>query len=100
MIENFFWPRVLQTKNYKNYYFQQDGATCHTANKVQEWLKSKFGSKFIDKKSWPPRSPDLNTCDFYLWGYLKARVYNPLPNNLEELKQILGQRLKKSEKMP
>ena len=23
---------------------------------------------------WPPRSPGLSTCDFFLWGYLKSRV--------------------------
>ena len=74
MIANIFWSKFLRTENYKNYYFQQDGAICHTANKVQEWSKSKFGAKFIDKKSWSPRSPDLNPCDFCLWGYLKAKV--------------------------
>ena len=86
MIENFFWPRVLRTKKYKKYYFQQDGASSHTANKVQKYLKSKFHEKFMDKNKWPPRSPDLNPCDFYLWGYLKSKVYNPLPKTLDELK--------------
>ena len=23
---------------------------------------------------WPPRSPDLTVCDFFLWGYVKDRV--------------------------
>jgi hypothetical protein len=68
------------------YYFQQDGASPHRGKKVQKYLKKKFGDRFIDKKTWPPRSPDLNPCDFFLWGYLKSRVYNPLPNNLDELK--------------
>lgn len=36
---------------------------------------------------WPPRSPDLTVCDFFLWGYIKDKVYvPPLPTNLEELK--------------
>ncbi|KAJ8962740.1 hypothetical protein NQ318_001138, partial [Aromia moschata] len=25
--------------------------------------------------SWPPRSPDLNPCDFFIWGDLKQKVY-------------------------
>jgi hypothetical protein len=25
---------------------------------------------------WPARSPDLCTCDYFLWGYLKAKPYN------------------------
>ena len=36
--------------------------------------------------SWAPSSPDLNPLDFFLWGYLKERVYKPLPSNLEDLK--------------
>ena len=27
MLQNFFWPKHLRTVNYKNYYFEQDGAT-------------------------------------------------------------------------
>ena len=29
---------------------------------------------------------DCNPCDFFLWGYLKERVYHPLPTNLAALK--------------
>lgn len=87
MLKNFFWPKHLRTEEYKKYYFQQDGATSHTANSVQNWLSNKFSKKFIDKHQWPPRSPDLNPCDFFLWGYLKAKVYNPLPKTLDDLKE-------------
>ena len=41
-----------------------------------------------------PRSPDLNTCDFYLWGYLKSKVYNTLPKNLDELKSNIEREIK------
>ena len=35
---------------------------------------------------WPPRSPDLTICDFFLWGYVKDRVYvPPLPATVDEL---------------
>ena len=35
---------------------------------------------------WPPRSPDLTTCDFFLWGYVKDNAYKlPLPQNVREL---------------
>ncbi|KAJ4449196.1 hypothetical protein ANN_00593 [Periplaneta americana] len=37
---------------------------------------------------WPPRSPDLTSCDFYLCNFVKDKVYVPLlPNDLDELKQ-------------
>ena len=34
------------------------------------------------------------SCDFFLWGYLKDRVYNPLPRNLEDLKQNIQTEIK------
>ena len=54
MLKTFFWPKVLRTADYKKYHFQQDGATPHTATAVQTWLGERFGTKFIDKNSWPP----------------------------------------------
>ena len=54
----------------------------------QRSSKPKFGKKLVDKNLWLPRSPDLNPCDFYLWGYLKSVVYNPLPKTLDDLKAI------------
>ena len=94
MLQNFLWPKVLRTKGYQQLYFQQDGASPHKAIVVQEWLKDKFKTRFITKDRWPPRSPDLNPCDFFLWGYLKDRVYNPLPRNLGDLKQNIQTEIK------
>jgi hypothetical protein len=36
---------------------------------------------------WPARSPDLNACDFFLWGYLKRKVYKKKPRTTVDLKQ-------------
>ena len=44
-----------------------------------------------DPKTWhytlgPLRSPDMTPCDFFLWEYVKERVYvPPLPADLDEL---------------
>jgi hypothetical protein len=95
MLETYFWRKHIQNPNFKKYYFQQDGATPHTADATQTWLKSKFSKKFVDKKMWPPRSPDLNPCDFYLWGHLKSVVYNPLPKTLDDLKANIRREIKK-----
>ena len=36
---------------------------------------------------WPPRSPDLTQCDFFLWGFVKYSVYvPPLPMSLKEFR--------------
>ena len=37
-------------------------------------------------QDWSPQSPDLNPCDFFLWGHLKERVYKPMPQNMQDLK--------------
>jgi hypothetical protein len=35
----------------------------------------------------PARLPDLNACDFFLWGYLKSKVYEKKPRTMVALKQ-------------
>ena len=87
MLQKFFWFEYIKHKNYKSYYFQQDGAPPHKHKEVQSWLKEKFGNRFVDKDLWPPRSPDLNPCDYFLWGYIKDEVYRKRPKTIEELKE-------------
>jgi len=33
----------------------------------------------------------LTTCDFFLWGYLKAKVYEQRPQTFEALKEAIPQ---------
>ncbi|KAJ4438208.1 hypothetical protein ANN_14147 [Periplaneta americana] len=42
---------------------------------------------------WPPRSPDLTTPDFFLWGYLKNRVYATRPQTLDDPKHNITQEI-------
>jgi hypothetical protein len=36
---------------------------------------------------WPPRSPDLTPCDFFLWVFVKDTVFvPPHPANLQDLR--------------
>jgi len=50
-------------------------------------LEGVFGDRTIRLGLWPARSPDLNPCDFYLWGNLKDKVYRTKPHTEEELKE-------------
>ena len=68
----------------------QDGATPHTANKVLDALHETFGDRVISRRypdakqcsvTWPAHSPDLNPCDFFLWGYPKSVEYRPKPTD-------------------
>ncbi len=50
------------------------------------FLHKFFKEHLISINLWPPRSPDLSPLDFFLWGYLKNRIYMTVPHNFEELK--------------
>jgi len=79
-------------------WFQQDGATPHTAGDVNQWLNSTFGDRFISYRTaneWPPHSPALNPLDFFLWGHLKERVYTPSPQSTDEPKRAIKQEMGK-----
>ena len=41
-----------------------------------------------------PRSPDLSTCDFFLWGYLKSHVYTHKHRTLNDLKEAIRQEIR------
>ena len=44
-----------------------------------------FGEeRTVTIRLWPPRSPGLSTCNFYLWGNLKAKVYSNNPHTIEK----------------
>jgi len=78
-------------------WFQQDGATVHTANQSMTTARNMFPghpiSLFRDVP-WPPRSPDLSTRDFFLWRYLKSRVYAHNPRTLSDLKEAIRQEIR------
>ncbi len=88
MISNFFIPELLQSgMDMSEQYFQQDGATPHTARESVQLLRTHFDNRLITNPQWPPRSPDLTPPDFFLWGALKGRVYSNNPQNLDELER-------------
>ncbi|KAJ4427421.1 hypothetical protein ANN_25043 [Periplaneta americana] len=49
---------------------------------------------------WPPRSPDLTTPDFFLWGYLKDKVYATRPQTLDDLKHNITQEIQDIDNSP
>lgn len=87
MITEFVWPE-LDGMDLDDMWFQQDGATSHTANVTLELLQEKFPGRVISKKgdvNWPPRSCDLTPLDFFLWGYVKSLVYANKPATIADL---------------
>ncbi|GFT89689.1 uncharacterized protein TNCV_3137751 [Trichonephila clavipes] len=79
---------LSKVQNYKELWFQQDGATCHTARATIELLKDTFGDRLISRfgpVNWPQRSCDLTPLDYFLWGYVKSLVYADKPQTLDHL---------------
>ena len=74
-----FQPRVV---------FQQDGAPLHWGLIVRDFLNETFPNRWIGRNGptpWPPRSPDIIPLDFFLWGYVKDRVYRKPVRDVETL---------------
>ncbi|GFV55277.1 DDE_3 domain-containing protein [Trichonephila clavipes] len=87
MITNFFIPE-LNNHDVQELWFQQDGATCHTARATIDLLKDTFGDRLISRfgpVNWPPRSCELTPLDYFLWGYVKSLVYADKPQTLDHL---------------
>lgn len=42
---------------------------------------------------WPEGSPDLDTCDYFLWGHLNAEVYKYRPADIEQLNNAILQKV-------
>ncbi|GFU56553.1 hypothetical protein TNCV_1406991 [Trichonephila clavipes] len=87
MITNFFIPE-LNNHDVQELWFQQDGATCHTARATIDLLKDTFGDRLISRfgpVNWPPRSCNLTPLDYFLWGYVKSLVYADKPQTLDHL---------------
>ncbi|GFW94503.1 hypothetical protein TNCV_2702241 [Trichonephila clavipes] len=75
MITNFFIPE-LNNHDVQELWFQQDGATYHTARATIDLLKDTFGDRLISRfgpVNWPPRSCDLtHTARLFSVGLCKV----------------------------
>ncbi|GFU78511.1 uncharacterized protein TNCV_2301231 [Trichonephila clavipes] len=82
----------VQESEPDNFIWQEDGVLLDS---VRDWLKIIVPDQWIGRKgphdkayfAYPPSSPDLTTCDFYLRGIIKDCVYLlPQPADLPNLR--------------
>ncbi|GFX38684.1 hypothetical protein TNCV_4187731 [Trichonephila clavipes] len=93
MITNFFIPE-LNNHDVQELWFQQDGATCHTARATIDLLKDTFGDRLISRfgpVNWPARSCDLTPLDYFC-----VRNYNQTSSDNYPLHDILEDSSKQS----
>lgn len=81
MIREFFAPALQRFHGHNNEtWFQQDGATSHTAAIAMQAVRGLFPGKLISKFgdiNWPPRSPDLTPMDFFYGDTLNLKFMSP-----------------------
>ena len=68
MLNEFLFTKI-EEKDIVNIWFQQDTATCHTAEATHDILRPIFEDRIISLRAdvvWPPRSYDLTPLDYYL----------------------------------
>ena len=68
----------IEEEDIGNIWFQQEGATCHTAEATLNVLRPVV--------VWPPRSCDLIPLDYYLCGAVKDKFYADKPETIDALK--------------
>ena len=96
MLKESFLPDLRRQRyTLRDTYFQHDNATPHTANATLDYLESKFQKeKIISKSLWPPRSPDITPLDFFVFGFLKSKVFQNGPTTINELKENIRQEVR------
>ncbi|GFV96488.1 uncharacterized protein TNCV_1999401 [Trichonephila clavipes] len=74
--------------------FMQDGAPPYITRCFTDVLKNHFTEECVISRQfrhlWPPRSPDLNPRDFWLWVHLKQLVSCDQPKTLPDLKDSIS----------
>lgn len=73
----------------RNMIYMHDGAPAHFARNIRDWLTEHFPDRWIGRGGpllWPARSPDLNPLDFFVWGFIKGKVYATAPQDADEVR--------------
>lgn len=97
MLQQQIVPAIqASVNNFEQIWFQQDGAPPHYGLQVRQYLDNVFPNHWIGRRGsieWPARSPDLSPLDYFLWGYVKDRVYKTKPQNLDDLRNRIQQEI-------
>ena len=87
---NEFWFTKIEEEDIGNIWFQQNGATCHTAETTLDVLGPVFEDRIISNRAnvvWPLRSCVATPLDHYLLGAAKKISVTPSkPETIDALK--------------
>ena len=72
LLDNHTFPNVRVVMGERSWWWQQDGASPHTAKATAKYLKDS-GTQLL--ANWPATSACLNPLDFHVWGVMKPELY-------------------------
>jgi len=49
-------------------------------------MSHRFPERHEGGKLWPPHSPGINPCSFFLWEFLKENMFQGRPENVAQLR--------------
>ena len=61
---------------------------------MRAYLDENMQSRWIGRRErveFPPRSPDLTPMDFFLWRFLKHKVYSRKPETIAEMRVAIAE---------
>ena len=97
MLNEFLFTKI-EEEDIGNIWFQQDDATCHTAEATLNGLCPVFEDRIISYRAdviWPPRNWDLTPLDYYWWGAVKDKCYADKPETIDALKDNIREAIGK-----
>ncbi|KAJ9582309.1 hypothetical protein L9F63_003345, partial [Diploptera punctata] len=74
-----------------------DGAPPHYAIAVREILDDYLQNRWVGRRGpieLPAHSPDLTAYDYWLWDYLKEKVYARKPQDVDKLKLVIEEEIR------
>ena len=88
ILNEFLFTKV-EEEDIGNIWFQQYGASGHTAEATLDGLHPFFEDRTISRRAdvvWPPWSCDLTPLDYYLWSAVKDKCYADKSEKISALK--------------
>ena len=88
MLNEFLFTKI-EEEDIGNIWFQQDGATCRTAEATLDVLRPVFEDRIISRRAdvvWSHRSCDLTPLDDYLCSAIKDKCYSDKSEAIKALK--------------
>ncbi|GFX04239.1 uncharacterized protein TNCV_3973881 [Trichonephila clavipes] len=73
--------------------YQHDCAPAHKSAQPCTFLAQTFDIRIIDyggQQEWPPRSHDLSPLDFFLWDFIKRRLYDHESSSKSDLRNRIS----------